>query len=391
MVTIDAGLYWSLPGPRDFINKIASRISAVRVLAINLPQKIVPGTWEGVRHGLHQAHIDNVIELIIRRGTDIADDVGFHFLGKRVTAAQLAGLTLSARSAVILKAEDPLAYDQCAQYTYDFMRASEHMSGNVHLVTSLHDPQFQSDIHDRDVQIITFDGGLSPDEMEAYVSLRMIGRPGPGSTRLFRAIVSEFAGFDAQFAERLMLLDNSQILAIRDQLGLLLGEEAERWRVDTWLAGIRSHAAREPHVLHDQYLAESGTNTQKEISRSRIARRYWRACVKILTPWLEERKLDVIKHFYPQLRKLVSGPDGKIVIPRANNKTASIEIEELEYNNIVGMSFSNQISANTSKEIMALKVCKCVKPVRDDIAHLRAPDSSLVFSLIHEMDTLLGQ
>lgn len=390
MYTIDAGLYWLLPGPREFMRKIAARITTARVLVVNLPRNAVPGTREGISRGLGDAHIQDPIRLIIRGNTDIANDVGAHFSYRRMTASQLAGFRAPAEMAVILQAEDDQAQVMCEQFTAEFMEATGHSDGNVYLVTSIHDKDHQEDSQIGTVQLITFDGGLTADEMDAYVALRMVNRPGPGSTRLLKAIVSEFAGFDAQFAERLMHLDDAQILAIRDQLGSLLGEDPERWRRLAWISGTTSIVTLMPHVLHDFYLSEYGSGRQKEAAGERISRRYWRACLKTITPWLEERRREVLHHFYPQLEQIASGnPNGKIQVPIGNNKFRYVDPDEVEFNNVVGLSYTKQISATSPDELRALKICQSAKPVRDAIAHMRAPSVVDLANLIHEMDALL--
>lgn len=387
-VSIDAQLYWSLPGPREFMHKIASRASTSRVLAINTPRRTIAGTWGKVKEGLKNAHVDPVIELIIRKGTDISEDVGVHLSTGRITAGQLAAVSENMSTAIMLRAEDPEANELCAQYTTEFLEATEHSHGNIHLVTALHDIDYQTDQSAPDVEIIAFDGGVSQEEMDAYVSLRMITRPGPGSTRLVRALVSEFAGFDVQLAERLMLLDESQILAIQGTLNGLLDEDHGRWRNESWLDGTRSSAHPDRHILLDQYLSLNGSVAAREEASTRISRRYWKACVKIITPWIEERKALVMKYFRPQIDRIAAGNKGKITIPRSN-RTADIDPDELELNNIVGMYYSGQITATSQDEQSALKVCQRVKAVRDDIAHLRAPTSQALVDLIYEMDRLV--
>lgn len=395
MCTIDAGLYWLLPGPRDFINKIATRISSSRVLVANLPRSIVPGTRECIIRGLRDAHIQDPIQLIIRNGTDIANDVGVHFGIPRMTAPQLAEFHSSSEIVVILQAQDDKAQQQCEQYTLDFMEATSYYHGNVCLVTSIHDNQHQKDSQLGKVQLINFDGGLTPDEMDAYVALRMVNRSGPGSTRLLRAIISEFAGFDAQFAERLIQLDDAQILAIRDQLRLLVGEDPDRWRKLDWLLGTTSIVTPMPHVLHDFYLSEYGTDQQKEEAKGRISRRYWRACLKVISPWLEERRREVVGHFLPQLRQIAAKDASRqIPVPIGKDKCGMdkfryIEPGDVEFNNIVGLYYSQQIKVVSIDEKKALKICQSAKPVRDNIAHMRAPNIQDLINLIQDMDTLV--
>lgn len=399
MQSIDSPLYWRLPGPRAFIHKISSRIISTRVLVINLPLNRVPGTYEGIAHGLHDAHLGNPIRLDVYENQDVASLVGFHFTEKsgRMTAAQMADHVHKSPITIVLHPKGDGGQTLCDEYSAEFMQAVHHCHGNVRLVTSIHNESLLKDSKVDSAEVITFDGGLSQDEMEAYVALRMADRPGPGSTRLLRAIVSEYAGFDALFAERLMSLDDSQILGIRDNLGLLMGEDHERWRNFSWLSGTKSIGSKCPHVLHESYLAEHGSTFQKSTATDSINRRYWRACLKVISPWLEERRIEVMRYFMPQLNAISkASPDGKIHVPAGldrsgNVKTRPVDPDDIEMNNIVGMERNGQISAITRDQQAALGVCKSTKSVRDEIFHLRAPKSDDLTTLIHRMDALITE
>jgi hypothetical protein len=385
-VSIDTSFYWVLPGPRSFALRIGELLAGNRMMAINLPLVTVAGTWDLVQQGIEHAHIPQVFKIMVREGTNVATDVGFQFDRPGLNGAQLANHVAHTPSAVILRSDSEAGMNLCNDYAADFCKAIDHGSGNVRLITAWHSEEYTNDVGGNGIQIVTFDGGISPDEMEAYVAVRMMSRPGPGSTRLMRAIVAEFAGFDTHFAERLMAMDPSEVLSIQTHLRKLLDETPERWRTDSWLQGTRSHATKEHHILHDQYLAEHGTQPQREAAQHRIARRYWRACVKVLTPWLEERKQKVLDIFKLHIQQRTE-PDGTIAVPRGS-RVAYILPDELEFNNIVGMAYGSGLNAQNSREMLALNVCKCAKSVRDEISHLRAPEPQKVIQLIQEMDVL---
>lgn len=218
---------------------------------------------------------------------------------------------------------------------------------------------------------------------------KILHTPGPGSTRLTRAIVSEFAGFDVELAEQIMQLSESQIVNLVENLPLLMGESPLRWRHDSWLTRTRSKAMKGvSHSLHDKYLSEHGPVAQREEALNRIKRRYWRACVKTISPWLEERRQQVINVFSNQIDIEVSKNGGKLLKPASNGAYIELSRSELEYNNIVGMERSGKITANTPIEICAKNVCFLAKKIRDDVAHLRMPSLISLNDLIREMDRL---
>jgi hypothetical protein len=391
---IDSNLYWRLPGPRSFITRISEKVLNTRLLWVNLPIHSIPGTWDGVEEGVRHAHIDNVIKLRISGGTDISGEVGVHFDKLSLTAAELILHTADRRSAVILLPQDNDGKANCSKYAEEFMQSIDKGVGNVLLIIGGNEESIIADTSNMGIQVIAFDGGLSQDEMDAYVAIRMLDRPGPGSTRLTRAIVSEFAGFDVELAEQIMQLNESQIVNIMSNLGILMGDSPFRWRYDSWLWLTRSSSTPGmTHSLHDKYLSEHGAVSGRSQALDRIKQRYWRACVKTISPWLEERRKAVIGIFGTQIKAEAAHNNG--MIPKfigkdrfGNDKFVQLDPEELEYNNIVGMIRHGKLSATTVEEKCAESVCRLTKGVRDEIAHLRAPSAGEVSDLIWEMDRL---
>lgn len=388
--TIDTALYWILPGPRALLTRVADAALISRVLWINLPYKPVRGTWEKIKEGLRSANIAIPIDLTIRAGTDIAAEIGVHVHERRVTAAQLAMHAAQQKTAVILRAEDSLAKKECDAYASEFMTglSTVGQQGNMQLVISGHDEALKNDAHDNGLQVIAFDGALTFDEIDAYVAIRMLDSPGPGSTRLLRRIVSEFAGFDVEMAERLMAMPEPKLLLINGNLTELMGEDVDRWRHQSWLhRTMTSDSPEATHVLWDMFKTLHGSPIEADDAQNRIKKRYWRACVRTITPWLEERRSSVIGCFSSQLKVIAANHGGKFPRPRSDGGTTYMGNEELEFNNIVGMVRNRSLNPVTAREEHAFKICKLAKTVRDDLAHLRMPNPQILSQLVAEMDS----
>jgi hypothetical protein len=383
-------LYWSLPGPRHFITRIEECAASVRLLWINLPRQCLPGTWEGVQKGLENGHIDEVRTLKIGGGTNIGSEIAVHLGRRHLSAAELMSFQADKRTAFILMPDGLEGVNNIGKFGAEFLNAIGRGNGNIQLVLGGHEEALAADQRDGNVQVITFDGGLSPDEMDAYIAIRMLSRQGPGSTRLARAIVSEFGGFDVELAERIMQLGESQIVNIIPNLPGLMTDGPLRWRYDSWLEGTRSSSAEgATHSLNDVYLAEHGPIEGREGAKSRLKQRYWRACVKTLTPWLEERRLTVIRMFDSHISREAAFNNGKIANPADGRRVRYLDPGELEYNNIVGMCKAGTIVPATTQESCAEYVCRLAKAVRDEIAHMRMPELNDIVRLIREMDRLL--
>jgi hypothetical protein len=388
-ISIDPQLYWSLPGPKNFISRIRLSIANARLLWLNMPEQVVPGTWTGIEDGLHQAHIETK-KLYVREGTDISSDLGVHLEQARFTAHEFAHYNQRSL-AVLLIPDGPVGLKHCQQFAVEFHDTWKRntLACSGHVIICDRNQDVTTDQHDDGISTIAFDGGLTPDEMDAYVALRMLEIPGPGSTRLTRAIVSEFAGFDVEFAEQIISLDQSQIMRICENMGILQDDDQKRWRQPSWI--YRSNSLVNPgatHVLHDFYLAQHGSEFEKDSALNRIKRRYWRACIKVITPWIEERRPQVLSHFSKQINTIAAKNNGKI----PNERTGfCLDPEAIEFNNIVGMVSAKVLKIETPEQNAAYVICRKVKNVRDEIAHLRMPKVNDVLDLILAMDGFLKE
>lgn len=389
---VAADLYWMLPGPKNFIRRIARAAMENRMVFVNLPRQHILGTWQGVMAGLRDAQVDDPKEILVTGGNDIAAEIGVHLGLDRISPESLASHVASCRMAFILRPDSSeKAQANAEKFAEVFMQTPTEHCGNVTLAVGISNESLTQDGRADGFQIIVFDGGLSMDEMEAYVSLRMLDHPGPGSTRLNRALISEFAGFDVELAEQLIAMSEAQIVAIQEQLPELASHQTERGRTSSWLD--RTLSICQPsvtHVFHDFYLSRHGSEVQRGFAGALITSRYWRACVKTITPWLEERRTKVLRLLDSEINRIAVLHGGKIPIPRGDGKTRAVEPEALEYNNIVGMVYSGkELIIRTPQEQAAVDVCCAVKKVRDDIAHLRPPAPVMIQDMIRKMDQLL--
>ncbi|MCG7967073.1 MAG: hypothetical protein JAY63_10775 [Candidatus Thiodiazotropha taylori] len=388
MGSMDSRLYWQLPGPTGFVERICKQAIKARMLVLNLTRQSIPGLREHIEIGLKNSHISRIIYLTIYPGSDISSEIGPHFDTKVMAAHELASQNNEPPVAVVLHPINGHANKKCESYTTEFFNSLKNYDGNTRIVNIWQDEAFRQDTYGKHADVLVFDGGLTEDEMQAYVSMRMINRQGPGSTRLLRSLVVEFAGYDPLFAERLIELSTAEILTLPQQLPVLFGEDQERWRRGTWLSGAVSNASNIQHALHDYYLSQDGVGSEAQEASRRIEQRYWRACLKEIIPWLEERRQAIIQPFLSQLKQ-IAGSEGKIIIPIGNKGTREIDPVEIEYNNLVWFWYKQQLRSTDSVQLHAINICKVAKSVRDDIAHLRPPDPQNLTDLIHEMDSYI--
>jgi hypothetical protein len=342
------------------------------------------GTTDALRRALEAADARLVV-IEVGAGTDVAMEVGAQLNKASVTGRELASAKEPGGLFVLLKPTEERAAGNCGQYFESFVEALEVANGNVALLVQVHN-EAKEWKERAGMRVVEFDFALPYDEMTAYVGLRMLGRHGPGSTSLLRALVTEYAGFDVVMAERLMSLTASDLLRLPQSLDAILADDPLRWRTPSWLEGSWSNNER--HPLTEWYLAIHDGPQQKQAKQD-SHRRYWRACIKALTPWLEERRDPVMKVLGRVIDHVYASAGGVVTRPIGRGRTVEVKRDELEYNNIVGFANDNLLPPlQREDERRAVDVCYRAKAVRDDLAHLRAPSVAEVDNLVAAMDAL---
>lgn len=380
-------LYWSLPSPSNFCLAVTDAARDKRAVILNHPASI--NLAVGLKEGLRNANFDNPIILDIDDGAHIASLLAPHFGDQIMDAHALANTSIAHMHAVVLMASSDRAHTACMRYVTEFINALEQTRGNVRLILSMHDANWTTSQSTKDFSTITYDGALRAEEMQTYVSFRMLGRKEFGSTHLLRHLVTEFAAYDTALADDLIGLGESEILGLPESLGPLLARDDHRWSTDNWLHGSRSLTCPDVHhPLREWYLAQH-TSPLAELGRQSANKRYWQACIKSITPWLEERRPLIHKVLRPVLQKLE--PDGKFE-KKIGKLTDIVEIDELEYNDLCFQSYRvrERGLTLTSQQEQAFRLCSKAKVVRDDLAHSRKPRLDALQDLVVLMDDFCG-
>lgn len=376
-------LYWSLPSPSNFCLAVTDAARDKRAVILNHPESV--NLTVGLKEGLRNANFDSPTILDIDDGVHIASLLAPHFGDQFTDAHVLANTTIAHMHAVVLIAKSERAYTACMKYMEEFINELEQANGNVRLILSMHDVSWTTSETTKDFSNITYDGALRPDEMQTYVSFRMLGRKEFGSTQLLRQLVTEFAAFDTSLADSLIELGETEILNLPESLGALLAKDEQRWSTDNWLQGSRSLTCPDAHhPLREWYLAQHASPLA-ELGRQSANKRYWQACIRSISPWLEERRPIVHKALRAVLLKLE--PNGQFQ-KRIGKQTEIVEIDELEFNDLCFQAYRvrERGLALSPQQELAFRLCSKAKTVRDDLAHSRKPRLDALQELVIQMD-----
>ena len=394
MSELSSSLYWSLPGPQNFCRKVTDAARVARALILSFPQNMPanPIRSPELERALANANIESPVTLRISDGMNISVGIGTQFNTPNISAQALAHHNHGAQHAIILQAIGKRAQEQCEKYVGEFVSSINDSDGDVRLIIAISSGEYTADEATGGIQIIAFDGWLNPSEIEAYVSMRMVNYTGPGSTSLYKHLVTEFSSFDPNLAETLSQMEPSHLLNLPKSLSDVMGANPLRWSRHSWLNGTLSQANHEMHPLHEWYCAtHSGANSAA--MQKAAQRRYWRACLKSIIPWLEERRhqvLDVLDRQWKQVEWAAGGHDK--IQKKIGSEIIRVDRYGLEYGDVVFQSRS--LAFNTiptlEPERMAVSICSMAKDVRDDISHLRPPNTEQVMALITTMDSLLA-
>jgi len=392
MSVLNSSLYWSLPSAIEFEEKIRNAALRHRVITLSFPEFMCVSPNKTIAKALSNAGIHEPIVLNIPDGMNISAEIGTHFNASTMPADSLAHHSYGSAQAVVLHAKGVKAQENCEKYTAEFLRGMNKSVGDVRLIMTLRNGIHQVDQLDGDQAVIVFDGWINSSEMQAYVYQRMVSYDGPGSTTLYKNLVAEYASFDASLAERLARMEPSSLLNLPDSLSQIVSEDLLRWSRHGWVHGTKCKSSIEAHSLHEWYLVTHSPK-QAEKNRKLSEKRYWRACVKSLMPWLEERRLliiDILKRPIDEI-EATSGVKNKIE-KKLGDRYVHVSRDELEYNDLVYRSYGEEFRELhlTSTENAAVSICHKAKKVRDDLSHLRRPDVEYIKNLIFEMDQLMS-
>lgn len=380
LARISVPIYWSLPGPSSFLATLVHACESSRALLVRVENLELFGVRHTIEDALRKAcHEPERIEFLdVHDGSHLDSDIGHYFERATLAASELAVWSAPPRTTVVLTPHSARARERARTYFEEFATeltaSSVDCTRQVLLWNDNDDPL--APVAPKTVQ---FNGDLNEDEMHAYVALRMVGRRGPGTTSLARHLITEFAGGDALLAEELLAVSHDALLELPVTLAGLPAGRAGQHRaggaVSDWLAvRAQSTAAAE--------------------ARKRLERRYWRACVRALLPWIEERRPQVIEALRPSLEDYLYPTQGvwKKRLPFREDEYIDVSIDELEFNDVVAMSrrqSSDPFKALDERADRAIACCFKVKRVRDALAHLRPPVAADIREMVLLMDELL--
>lgn len=392
---VDVQLYWSLPGPMDFVNRVAAQCRLARCLRIEFPEWMPVSMWGHVKSALRLGRFDDPCVIEVRAGMDLPRAVGgaSHFQRDRVSAETLAAMVTPRPQAVVLIPANEGAVAMCLKYAAVFVAASADSKGDVTLVT-VADRKLEhlAGKNPNDVTL-GFNGALTKDEMTAYVALRMVARPGPYNTKLFRSLVVEFAGYDAWLAEQLVEMSDAELLALPDSLSRLLDITPERWSTKDWAHGTVAmfEGKMSAHTLHDWYRINHKAGSIDQLQKE-MEQRYWRASLQTIFPWLEELRRKMLQVFEKPIDEAIEQQGGRLVKKISKDREILLSRDELEFGNIVGMAYDKQIRIPPDDLSQAcLTLCHFGKKVRDRISHMSKPDPDnlqRLLSIVEQFDGL---
>ena len=379
-------LYWSLPGPSQFKRELAQVLDSTQALVVRIDTSEITGIRHALREALTSAcHAPERIEFVdLYEGSHLESEIGHHFGQATMSPLELANCSVVPRTTIVLTPRAGRPRERARAYLQEFRNECRGQSKKgARLVLVWHasdDPLIPEG-----GATIAFDGALSTDEMHAYVALRMIGRHGPGTSSLTRHLVTEFAGADAMLAEELMQLSEKDLLRLPGSLSHVI----RNMNADTHQV-VSSGAQRQVPIntLRDWRLSRS-QEPDASAAIKRFESMYWRACVRSLLPWLEERRRPVIDLLRPALEKYLCPTKGvwKKAIFR-QQRTIDIAIDDLEFNDIVAMA-NNYETPFMPSDVVAqslVATCRHAKRLRDALAHLRPPAVLDIERTIFEID-----
>lgn len=378
-------LYWSLPGPRRFLSTLVQAIESNPVVVVRIDRSHITGVNLALRQALDAAaqHPERAEFIDLEDGVHLESAIGHHFGRETLSALELAAWTAPPRTAIALTPKSDRARERCRAYVEEFTaerRTSARGTTRLVLIWHSGDDSLVPTVG----ATVSFSGSLSTDEMHAYVALRMVGQHAPGSTSLTRHLVTEFAGSDPLMAEALIALSPSALLQLPESMVEVIP------RLVGGSLKSTAGSADTSNVVTEWQVSRTSGPLAKAAAEN-LNRRYWRACVRSLLPWLEERRLPVLDKLRPTLEEYLYPFHAWKKQNPWNGKTTDIAIEDLEFNDVVAMTFHRQdpLDPRDDRAQRLIAACRHAKSVRDAIAHMRPPTSKGIEDAVRAFEEAL--
>jgi hypothetical protein len=418
-------LFWMLPGPAAFLEHVTGLLNRHRSVAVHLRERTVLGHQTFVEKALSRAVFDgsdatSVVTLRVHDASQIACDIAEHLnsrdgsrqvsptaLGELHTRKQRAESGAAAPHTIVLRPRGHEALRAAWTYLGDFSSALPGSAGNTRIVLLRIDDDPTWSTTDLDqlrktghFEAAVFDGALTADEMASYLGMRMaIAGGGRGeedvftlpTNRLARSLIAEFASFDAHFAEGLMRMHEDELMLLPQSLGALaarLPVSDTVWRQTSEERGTLTTIDGKTivHTLHVWHLANHA-GPHRDVAVKELARKRWRAHLTALMPWFEELRHALINELRPLLQQHLAPTHGERVRAlRINGREMRTAIDDLECGDIAAMTRDDvPLRGRNQREREALNLSFKVSRVRNEIAHLRAPQLAELQKLIESL------
>lgn len=409
-------LFWMLPGPSAFMDKVTSLFTRQRAVAVHLAERTVLGHHLLTDRALAQSHFDGAPPAMLRvhDASQIDCDIAQH-LGdgrKHISPSTLAEWNTQSHQQITgqvsphtfaLRPRGAQALKAAWTYLTEFAKALPNSGGNTRLILIRvdNDPTWDSrtlskSLGDANLDVAFFDGALSADEMRAYIGMRIAlsGRAGNQEDalsfpmkRLTRSLVGEFAGFDAHFAEGLIRMSDEELLELPRTLGALASRLAVSDTVWRQASNTTVPSDAQVHTLYLWHLA-SHTGPHQKLAEQELNRKTWCAQLYSLMPWFEQLRHQLIAQLHPLLSAHLELTNGfKVRVNAYNGREFRTAIDDLECNDIASMARDDDpIRPRTTADRAALDLCSRVGRVRNEIAHMRPPQLQEIRDLISSLE-----
>jgi hypothetical protein len=360
--------WWQLPGPSQFLQRVAQDLSGGKNVLLALPALVPEGlrdalagqvsrndllTWREVPAGLGD---DSLAKLVERLHEQFAPP---EHPGEVLSAATLAAAPAFPGTVVWVEGMEgrvwPVWRDFLGQYQHACNGRAEWSRGLFCLPLS--GPLAAEAVPDVALTVRRWRGVVGPLDLSLDLARLMDGRPeNPLHRRLRVALALELAGPDAALARELARLDLLTLIEPQETLARVAVRRG--WNGDgkpAWENGMVDDFDGAEWV-HAAVQAQRGDTAA-------VRRRVWRAEVGVLYPFLEEQRLRLIPQVRPYLRLPVETSYGTV------RDASDLELGQLVYF-LQGRKVPQPL----------WRVLTRLRDMRHELAHLRPVPAECLFA-----------
>ncbi|MFN4045622.1 hypothetical protein [Limnobacter sp.] len=297
--SFDHKIFWDMPSPKKFLLDVLRAAEEKGGCAIRMPKQVESSNIKiAVEHEMGLSAPQSVV-FKVSSSDEVLSIIGRWANQDYLTMHSLGQNEFNGLKVLFLEPLCLTSLNECISFLSEIGSSDTQVCFKVIVLERGINPEVDTG----EITTFYFNGSISEKELSAYLLIRFSSMGLEDESGFYRLLVEEFAKFDPFFCEELLLETQEALLneperILKEKMTNRIGDCS----TPSWVNGMISAPEGDfAHILHHAYLAEHADEEKREPAKRLIQQRMWRASMRALLPWIEERKSIIGQAFATEL------------------------------------------------------------------------------------------